>query len=182
MPVSQYSNTDIHLVLGGARSGKSRYAETLAEQSALPVVYVATAQALDQEMQSRIKQHQDQRNKTWRTIEGHNDLAAVIRELPSERHCILVDCLTLWVSGFLCSDEVFQPYKESLLAALRTTEHQIILVSNETGMGIIPMGELTRRFVDEIGFLHQEIASVASKVTLMMAGIPMRVKGAHDHE
>lgn len=168
------------LILGGARSGKSHYAETRAIESGMDVIYIATAQALDDEMQLRIKHHQQQRPAHWRLIEEPIELLSVLKENANASTCILVDCLTLWVSNQLCSDKHKQQIEknsESLASLLPTLSGNIIFVSNEVSMGITPMGEMSRQFVDESGRLHQRLAAVCDKVTLMVAGIPSQIKG-----
>lgn len=168
------------LILGGARSGKSHYAETRAIESGLDVIYIATAQALDDEMQLRIKHHQQQRPAHWRLIEEPIELLSVLKENANASTCILVDCLTLWVSNQLCSDKHKQQIEknsESLAGLLPTLSGNIVFVSNEVSMGITPMGEMSRQFVDESGRLHQRLAAVCDKVTLMVAGIPSQIKG-----
>jgi len=167
------------LILGGARSGKSHHAEMCAKESELEVLYVATAQALDQEMQQRIQHHQQQRPDHWRLIEEPLNLAAVLKENDSASTCILVDCLTLWISNQICSDDHKNNIEKSigeLTALLPTLKSNIIFVSNEVSMGIIPLGEINRQFVDEAGRLHQRLAAVCDKVTLMVAGIPSIIK------
>jgi len=168
------------LILGGARSGKSHYAEVCAKESGLDVIYVATAQALDEEMQQRIQHHQQQRPQHWRLIEEPLDLVSVLKDNASSSSCILVDCLTLWLSNQLCSEEhkiQFENNIDSLINLLPELPGNIIFVSNEVSMGIIPMGEMNRKFVDEAGRLHQRLAAVCDKVTLMVAGIPSHIKG-----
>lgn len=173
----------IHLILGGARSGKSQYGEQCAQayeqSSKKPVVYLATAQAHDLEMEERIKHHQHQRPSHWLTIEEPFKLAQAITQAQQEfpGSLVLVDCLTLWVSNCLLQAEAtWQAEKQALLASLSTLQSPLIMVSNEVGWGIVPMGELSRKFVDESGRLHQQLASLASKVSLVVAGIPMTVK------
>ena len=167
------------LILGGARSGKSRHAEMCALESGLDVLYVATAQAFDDEMQLRIHHHQQQRPNHWRLIEEPLNLLSVLKENSNPSTCILVDCLTLWLSNLLCSDEYKDQVEkniEELVSLLPELSGRIIFVSNEVSMGIIPMGEINRRFVDESGRLHQRLAAVCDKVTLMVAGIPSLIK------
>lgn len=187
----------VHLVLGGARSGKSRFAERLAKESGKRVIYVATATIYDDEMQQRIDRHIDDRPDHWLTVEEPLLLAQTLKVHAAEDVCLLVDCLTLWLSNILMSDismsdvlmteqdqsviaqgSIKSPtdYKNELLAALVDLPGQIVLVGNEVGQGIVPMGELSRRFVDEAGWLHQDIASIANKVTLVVAGLPMVLK------
>lgn len=168
------------LILGGARSGKSHYAETCATESGLDVIYVATAQALDDEMQQRIKHHQQQRPAHWQLIEEPINLVSTLKDNANNKTCILIDCLTLWLSNQLCCEEnkiQLQENINNLINILPELPGKIIFVSNEVSMGIIPMGEINRQFVDEAGRLHQRLATVCDKVTLMVAGIPSYIKG-----
>lgn len=168
------------LILGGARSGKSHYAEIRAVESNRDVIYVATAQALDDEMQQRIAHHQQQRPAHWQLIEEPINLVTVLKDNASDKTCILVDCLTLWLSNQLCSEKYktqFQKNIDDLINILPVLPGNIIFVSNEVSMGIIPMGEVNRQFVDEAGRLHQRLAAICDKVTLMVAGIPSHIKG-----
>ena len=167
------------LILGGARSGKSHYAEVCAKESGLNVIYVATAQALDDEMQQRIQHHQQQRPNHWQLIEEPLDLVSVLKNNSNTNTCILVDCLTLWLSNLLFSDNHKSNIQENiddLINTLPELSGKIIFVSNEVSMGIIPMGELYRQFVDEAGRLHQRLAAQCENVTLMVAGIPNQIK------
>lgn len=170
----------IHLILGGARSGKSALAEQLARETEREVVYIATAQSLDSEMQQRIARHLDRRPSHWQTVEEPVDLERALKQYDLKNTLLLVDCLTLWVSNLLCLDEGahYTDKKQALLTQLRQQQCDLILVSNETGLGVIPMGNLTRRFVDESGWLHQDIARIADKVTLVVAGLPQTLKDA----
>ncbi|MDV5167686.1 bifunctional adenosylcobinamide kinase/adenosylcobinamide-phosphate guanylyltransferase [Photobacterium rosenbergii] len=168
-------------VLGGARSGKSSYAESLAQASGKAIVYVATATGGDVEMAERIERHQKDRPNSWRVIEEPLALAKVITELSTKENCLLVDCLTLWLTNCLFNQDYaidWQQQKGEFLAALKQAPGEIILVSNEVGQGIVPMGEMSRRFVDESGWLHQAIAKQVEKVTFVTAGIPQHLKGA----
>lgn len=168
------------LILGGARSGKSRYAENLATQSGLPVLYIATAQALDPEMEQRIRHHRQQRPAHWQTVEEPLALGNHLQQLAAEQPqaLLLVDCLTLWLTNCLLhADDGFWPRaRAELLQALAQIPNPLLLVSNEVGQGVVPMGELSRRFVDEAGRLHQDIALLLPSVTLVVAGIPLAVK------
>jgi adenosylcobinamide kinase/adenosylcobinamide-phosphate guanylyltransferase len=174
----------VHLILGGARSGKSSLAEKIAKESGKHVVYVATATVYDNEMQQRIARHVDDRPNHWVTVEEPLKLAEVLTRYSQDKSqqdvCVLVDCLTLWLSNVLMQkDECLEQYKASLLKVLNTLNDfsgPVILVSNEVGQGIVPMGELSRRFVDEAGWLHQEIAAIAQSVTLVVAGLPLVLK------
>lgn len=168
----------MELILGGARSGKSKLAEQRAKDSALPVLYVATAQALDTEMQLRIQHHQQTRPATWQLVEEPIDLADVLLQHDQSQRLILVDCLTLWLSNVLTQNEaLFRQQIDSFLEVAAKLEAQLILVSNETGLGVVPMGELSRKFVDESGRLHQKLAQLADRVTFCVAGLPMTLKG-----
>lgn len=169
----------IQLILGGARSGKSRLAETIAKDSNLDVSYIATAQVLDDEMQVRVEHHQSQRPDHWTLIEEPLYLAEKLIEIDRENHLILVDCLTLWMSNLLLDtrQELQQVECEKLLGTLKKLKSEIILVSNETGLGVVPMGQISRKFVDESGRLHQQLGQIADTVTFCVAGFPMVLKG-----
>jgi adenosylcobinamide kinase/adenosylcobinamide-phosphate guanylyltransferase len=167
------------LILGGARSGKSRLAENLATESGLAVSYFATAQAQDAEMAARIAAHQLRRPAGWQTIEEPLALGTALRKHAAPERCLIVDCLTLWLTNLLLHADAAMYAREraSLLAALPELPGRIILVGNETGMGIVPIGELTRRFCDEAGWLHQELAALCDTVLLTVAGLPLTLKG-----
>ena len=173
------SNTPI-FVLGGSRSGKSRWAEQRAQESALEVVYVATATAGDAEMQTRIARHQAQRPAHWALVEEPLALADALWANARPDRCLLVDCLTLWLTNLLLFSDTGRLAREraELLCALPQLPGQIILVSNETGLGILPLGELTRRYSDEIGLLHQDVARLCDPVVFMLAGLPHYLKGS----
>lgn len=168
----------LKLILGGARSGKSHLALQCAEATGKPVSFIATAQAHDAEMADRIARHQAERPAHWATVEAPLDLAGAIR--TARPGSVVVDCLTLWLTNWLCQPEPndFSSARAALFAALqaRNTD-EIILVSNETGLGIIPLGALTRRFVDEAGWLNQDLARIADEVIFVAAGLPLTLKG-----
>lgn len=178
----------IHLVLGGARSGKSRYGEILAArlfEQGYVCHYVATAQALDEEMRARITRHQHERHVSslsWQLHEHPLQLADCLHQLApqlTDSCVVLVDCLTLWLTNELLRPSPDWPaQKQALLACLATLPGQIILISNEVGSGIVPMGELSRQFVDEAGWLNQAVAALADDVTLVVAGLPLVLKRA----
>lgn len=167
------------LILGGVRSGKSRFAEQRAQASGLQVVYIATAQVRDEEMQRRVAAHRARRPGSWLSVEAGQSLAEVLRHESAAQRCLLVDCLTLWLTQLLCDAGEPELRRESaaLLEALPHLPGRVILVGNETNMGIVPMGELSRRYCDEAGRLHQQIAALCERVTLMVAGLPLIVKG-----
>ncbi|SDY52137.1 bifunctional adenosylcobinamide kinase/adenosylcobinamide-phosphate guanylyltransferase [Nitrosomonas sp. Nm33] len=167
------------LILGGVRSGKSRLAERLATQSQLPVTYIATATIEDAEMQARIELHRANRPVHWQVIEEPLQLAAVVSQVAAKDHCLLVDCLTLWLTNLLLHQDstVFEHEHAAFLSVLLNLPGRIILVSNETNMGVIPMGELSRRYCDEAGKLHQLVAQQCEQVILMVAGLPHYLKG-----
>lgn len=169
----------LQLILGGARSGKSRLAEQTAIDRQLAVTYVATAQALDFEMQSRITHHQNQRPFHWSLVEEPLYLAKILQKIDRPNQIILVDCLTLGLTNLLLLEDqnVQQLECEQLLKVLPMLQSEIILVSNETGLGVVPLGEISRRFVDEAGRLHQSLGQIADKVVFCVAGFPMILKG-----
>ena len=167
------------LILGGARSGKSRLAETLAVNSGLEVMYIATSQALDEEMRARIAHHKAQRPAHWQLIEEPVQLAKVIAQHARAERCLLIDCLTLWLTNLLLDADLDALAREqqALLDTLKQAPGRIIMVSNETGLGVVPMGELSRRYVDQAGWLHQAIAAISDRVIFTVAGLPMVLKG-----
>lgn len=167
------------LILGGARSGKSALAERLA--SAFDeVIYIATAQALDGEMGQRIAHHRERRPTAWGCIEEPIALADTLREQAAPGRCLLVDCLTLWLSNCLGREDgaVWERERNALLSTLPELDGSVLLVSNEVGLGVVPMGELTRRYVDEAGRLHQALGLLCDRVVFVAAGLPLVLKGA----
>lgn len=168
-----------HLILGGARSGKSRYAKEYAEKMTLEsdaeLIYLATATADDAEMEDRISKHKQDRSTQWNLVEESIDIGAAIKSNDAENTIILIDCLTLWLSNCLHND-CWLDSRVSFFESLQSAKSQILAVNNETGLGVVPMGELSRRFVDENGFLNQELAHSCSKVTLVVAGLPQLLK------
>ncbi len=164
----------IRLVLGGARSGKSRHAQVLAEAAPAPHLFVATAQAFDAEMAGRIARHRADRGAGWRTVEAPYDLAAAIG--AAQGGTVLVDCLTLWTSNLLLGDADLDAATDALLAALADTPAHVVLVSNEVGWGIVPDNALARRFRDVAGRVNQRVAAAADRVDLVVAGIAMHLK------
>ena len=168
----------IELILGGARSGKSRHAEQRVLQTGKHPVYIATATAGDEEMRQRIARHRQQRGADWHTIEQPLFLAEALQQADQADACILVDCLTLWLSNCLLAEDpaLWSQQQAALLACLPALKADVILVGNEVGQGIVPLGEINRRFVDENGRLHQRLAQIAGRVTLVVAGLPLTVK------
>lgn len=166
----------VMLVLGGARSGKSRYAESLIETSGLAAVYLATGAPGDAEMAERIREHQARRGARWRTVEEPLDLAGALTRLADERTALLVDCLTLWLANILLAGRDAEAEGAGLAAALRRLGGPVVLISNEVGLGIVPDNALARRFRDAAGRLHQRVAEIADRVVLMVAGLPHTLK------
>lgn len=167
------------LILGGARSGKSRLAERLAAETGLAVTYIATSQPLDGEMNERVRLHRERRPASWALIEEPLALAGTLVAHASAGRCLLVDCLTLWLTNLLMLEDVtrLSAERDALLACLADLPGKIIFVSNETGLGVVPLGELTRRYVDEAGGLHQALAERCQRVVLTVAGLPLTLKG-----
>lgn len=167
----------IELIVGGARSGKSGYALSKAQQYKGNQTFVATAEARDDEMQSRIVRHQEERDSSWHLIEEPRELSKLINQF-SKGDVVLVDCLTLWLTNWLCSEtpEFWGDEKKAFIVALQQSPANWLLVSNEVGMGVTPMGDLSRQFMDECGWLHQELAQIADRVTLVMFGLPQTLK------
>ncbi len=163
------------LVLGGARSGKSRHAEALIEALPAPWTYIATAQAYDDEMRQRIAEHRARRPSGWETVDAPLALAEAIEARPAGRP-ILVDCLTLWLTNLILAERDTAAACEALIAACKRVSAPLVLVGNEVGLGIVPENALARRFRDEAGRLHQALAARAARVVFMVAGLPMRVK------
>ena len=180
------------LIFGGARSGKSALAERLARESGKEVVYLATSHAGDDEMAARIARHRERRPPQWRTVEEATALAATLRRLCAPERIVLVDCLTLWLSNLMFSAHVDYPEVGPIdLTPLFTTERaalldfleqpaagEVIFVSNEVGMGIVPWGAISRSFADEAGRLNQAVAARVDRAVLVAAGLPLVLKGS----
>jgi len=182
----------IHFVLGGARSGKSRFAErqalALAETKGKQLVYVATATAIDTEMDSRIIQHQYDRGDNWQLIECPLALAQKLTDLD-KKNVYLLDCLTLWLNNQLYvvhesssaeQSQHLQTEIDKLMVSLQSITDDLIIVSNEIGLGVVPLGESTRLYVDYCGWLNQKVAELADKVSLVTAGIPLCIKDTNE--
>ncbi|MDB5406826.1 MAG: Adenosylcobinamide kinase [Rhodospirillales bacterium] len=169
----------VTLVLGGARSGKSRYAETLIARAARRATYVATATVEDSEMAERIRHHRERRaagTLAWETVEAPRDLAGALEELARPDRPVLVDCLTLWLSNALLAEADLAAETAGLLRSLADVAGPVVLVANEVGFGIVPDNALARRFRDAAGRLNQEIAALADRVVLVAAGLPLVLK------
>jgi len=166
------------LILGGIRSGKSKLAESLAIKSGLPVTYIATATALDDEMRDRIALHRLHRPADWHTLEEPIALAQALKDHAANGHCILVECLTLWLTNLICNNQQrLLQEKTQLIELVPQLPGTIIFVSNEVGLGVIPSGQLSRQYCDEIGLIHQALANLCDNVTLCVAGLPHSIKG-----
>ena len=176
------------LILGGARSGKSREAERRAADSGLAVTVIATAEALDDEMAARIRRHQDDRPAAWRTVEAPVALADALRAEAAAERCVIVDCLTLWLSNLLADAHtlpagataeelpLFRRERDALLAVLPTLPGRILFVANEVGLGLVPETPLGRLFRDEAGRLNQAVAALCPRVVFVAAGLPLVLK------
>lgn len=174
----------LQLILGGARSGKSALAERLANSIATAekqhLIYIASSDASknDTEMSNRISRHQQDRGANWQTVEEPIALAATLTKHCNTNTCVLVDCTTLWLTNCLFSKEnCWAQEKSNLLTVLPTLPGNIIFVGNEVGQGIVPLGEINRTFVDESGWLHQDLAKLCDRVIFTAAGLPMVLKG-----
>jgi adenosylcobinamide kinase/adenosylcobinamide-phosphate guanylyltransferase len=170
----------VTLVLGGARSGKSRFAECLIEGAASCGTYCATAEAGDAEMAERIAAHRARRGPFWRTVESPLALAPAIAAAAAPERPILVDCLTLWLSNLLLAGRQPDPEAEKLCRILRSAAGPVVLVANEVGMGLVPETQLGRRFRDSAGRLNQEVAALADRVVFVAAGLPLVLKEPRD--
>ena len=178
------------LILGGARSGKSTWAEKQAAESGLSVIYIATAQAGDAEMARRIAHHQARRPAHWGLVETPLNLARTLQQYAALENCLLVDCLTLWLTNLLFAGEaakqveagqpvdcpLFRNEVQALIDTLPMLPGRIVMVSNEVGWGLVPMAAVSRLFADEQGRLNQRVAEVCEQVTLVAAGLPLKLK------
>lgn len=167
----------IRLVLGGARSGKSAFAEGLVAESGLERLYLATGRAFDGEMEARIALHRERRGADWTTIEEPLELAAALADQSTAERIVLVDCLTLWLTNLMMAERDIAAAFDGLVATLPRLAGPVVLVSNEVGLGIVPENRMAREFRDHAGRLHQRIAALADEVTFVAAGLPLRMKG-----
>jgi len=170
------ATVSVTLVLGGARSGKSRYAESLVAGAPPPWIYIATAEAFDDEMAQRIAEHKARRDRRWQTVEAPRNIVDALVDVPPSAS-ILVDCVTLWLSNLLLAEVDIEQEMKRLDAALAQSRRATVLVANEVGCGIVPDNALARRFLDLQGRLNQQLAVRADRVVLMVAGLPLFVKG-----
>ena len=172
----------LHFFLGGARSGKSNLAEQRARvlgcEQGKQLVYLATAMAGDAEMEARIEHHQSLRGDDWLLVEEPLLLAEALQQQASDSRCIVLECLTLWATNLLFHEnkDLWAHQRQQFLKVLPQLPGEIIIVSNEIGQGIVPMGADNRRFVDEMGFLHQQVASLSERVSFVVAGLVQELK------
>lgn len=171
----------ITLILGGARSGKSVFGEKLALNKDSKPIYIFTAQSFDKEMDERIRIHKDRRKKQpWQDVEATINLPSAISELSKKQKVILVDCLSLWLTNLIINERNIDRDITEFLDALEKSLSDVILVSSEVGLGIVPDNEMSRKFRDHLGSLHQRVAAISETVIMMVAGIPMIVKGQNE--
>lgn len=175
---------DLTFIVGGARSGKSAHAEQLAVASGLPVTYVATACVGDAEFAARVAHHRARRPAHWQCLEVPLDLAGALDAAAAPGRCVLIDCLTLWLANLLCPPGDAAPpadwrvHVDAFAAACAHAQGTVIVVSNEIGFGVVPLGAVTRQYVDELGRLNQRIAALADRATLIVAGLPVALKAS----
>jgi adenosylcobinamide kinase/adenosylcobinamide-phosphate guanylyltransferase len=169
--------TSTLLVLGGARSGKSRFAQARAEAEEGALVYIATGQAFDTEMAERIERHRADRGPRWRTVEAPLALAGAIAAEARPGQVVLVDCLTLWASHLMLGEQDIEAETKHLAEAIWAARGPLILVSNEVGLGIVPENALARRFRDVAGRINQAVAEIVAEAVFVAAGLPLRLKG-----
>lgn len=166
----------ITFIIGGARSGKSSFALSKASKLEGKKAYIATAQALDDDMKERIEKHKKERPEEWMTFEEPLNISALIKDFQDKYDVILLDCLTLWLSNLLFSNRAVEEDIEYFCSSLVTCHSSLFIVSNEVGMGIVPENELSRRFRDLSGYLNQKVAEIADEAYLVTAGIPIKIK------
>ncbi|MGI9482985.1 MAG: bifunctional adenosylcobinamide kinase/adenosylcobinamide-phosphate guanylyltransferase [Hyphomicrobiales bacterium] len=175
--MSAMSNSRHILVLGGARSGKSTYAEGLAEGHTGPLVYIATAEPRDGEMSERIAAHVERRGPSWKTVEAPLELASAITQNAADGMFMLVDCITFWLTNVMLNEQDTGVAAAELADVIAKAPGTIVLVSNEVGLGIVPENALARRFRDEAGWVNQKLAAICDKVVFVAAGLPLHLKG-----
>ncbi|UDF29091.1 UNVERIFIED_ORG: bifunctional adenosylcobinamide kinase/adenosylcobinamide-phosphate guanylyltransferase [Roseateles sp. XES5] len=165
------------LVLGGARSGKSAFAEGLVTETGLSRHYIATGRAWDEEMRQRIAKHREDRGKGWETHEEPLALVERIADVAREDRAVLIDCLTLWVTNLMLEERDVAQEFEGLLRAVKDAPGRLVFVSNEVGLGIVPENRMAREFRDHAGRLHQKVAALVPEVYFVAAGLPLKMKG-----
>lgn len=163
-------------ILGGARSGKSKFAEDLVLKTGQKPVYLATGRAFDDEMVSRIESHQERRGTSWQTVEEPLALVDALQDASYPGNIVLVDCLTLWITNLMMAQANVMRECKGLVRFLNQAEVPIVLVSNEVGQGIVPENKMAREFVDLAGLVHQEVASTCKNVYMVVAGLPQKLK------
>ncbi len=170
----------VEFVLGGARSGKTAYALEIAKEMSaekdLQKIYIATAQIFDPEMQDRVRRHQEERDETWATLEAPLELSTIIRLHAQPDRVLLVDCLTLWLSNHLLAEHDLEEKRNDLIDAITEAKGPLVFVSNEVGLSIVPDNKMGRQFRDESGWMNQQVAKAADKVTFIAAGLPLIMK------
>lgn len=167
----------ITLVLGGVRSGKSRFAENLVITSGKNPVYLATAEFVDADLQCRIEEHQKRRDKTWQTVEVPIALSSSLERFNQQQTIALVDCLSVWLTNLMMRGQNINNLTDGLIETLRSLKCDCVLVSSEVGFGILPENRLGREFCDQLGLINQKIAAIADNVYLIVAGVPLTLKG-----
>lgn len=166
----------ITLITGGAKSGKTSHALSLAEAAGKRRLYLATAQGLDDEMRERIARHKDERAQGWDTIEEPLEISLVLSELDSKYDSVLLDCMTLWITNLMCASEDIGAKVSALLGALAEVKAEVIVVTNEVGLGIVPSNKMAREFRDHAGAANKAVAALADKVIMTVSGIPVQIK------
>ena len=170
-------DTGITFVLGGARSGKSAFAERMIEETRFEAIYIATGRAYDAEMEGRIAHHKERRGSNWTTVEEPLDLMETLRKWCKPGRAVLVDCLTLWLTNLMMAERNIDDEAKRLAEALGQLPGVVILVSNEVGLGIVPENRMAREFRDHAGRLHQAMGRAAKQVYFIAAGLPLKMKG-----
>jgi len=165
------------LIIGGTRSGKSHFAEKIVSESGKKCVYIATAEIRDEEMRQRVALHQSRRDVNWQTLEAPLDLVATLKQTATQNTILLVDCLTLWLSNIMLANQDIDAASRALCTLVADPPCDMVLVTNEVGSGIVPDNALARRFRDVAGLLNQHVAARVNNVYLVVAGLPLRLKG-----
>lgn len=175
-----FENKNVTLVIGGTRSGKSRFSEQLALKMGDKKVYLATSEAVDEEMVSRIEKHQKNREQfNFITVEEPIELATVLKEIEYEEQVVVVECISTWMGNLFHYEGIKEDYRQvkEFLDYLKIAKQKIIIVSNDVGHSLVPTEAVSRHFIDQVGFLNQDIAKIASSVVWVVAGLPTYLKG-----